>query len=62
MGYINTKWEGTEYFPIHSFHHIEFLTGNAKQAVHYYCSLFGFEYYAYSGPETGNRDSVSYVL
>ena len=62
MGYINTKWKGTEYFPIHDFHHIEFLTGNAKQAVHYYRSLFGFEAYAYSGPETGNRDAVSYVL
>ncbi len=62
MGYIDTEWKGTEYFPIYDFHHIEFLTGNAKQAAHYYRSLFGFETYAYSGPETGNRDSVSYVL
>ena len=31
LGYINTEWKGIEYFPIYDFHHIEFLTGNAKQ-------------------------------
>jgi len=62
MAFITNDWNGTEYFPIHDFHHVEFLTGNAKQAAYYYRSAFGFESYAYCGPETGIRDSVSYVL
>ena len=62
MGYMTNEWQGTEYFPIHDFHHVELLVGNAKQAVHYYRSAFGFEPYAYCGPETGIRDKVSYVL
>jgi len=41
---------------------VEYLVGNAKQAVHYYRSAFGFEPHAYCGPETGVRDKVSYVL
>ena len=62
MAYLSTIWNGTEYFPIHDFHHVEYLVGNAKQAVHYYRSAFGFEPHAYSGPETGLREKVSYVL
>ena len=62
MTYLSTKWNGTEYFPIHDFHHVEYLVGNAKQAVHYYRSAFGFEPHAYCGPETGLREKVSYVL
>ena len=62
MSLITTQWTGTEYFPIHDFHHLEFLVGNAKQAVHFYRSAFGFEPYAYSGPETGNKELASYVL
>ena len=62
MTYITNEWEGKEYFPIHDFHHVEFLVGNAKQAVHYYRSAFGFLPHAYCGPETGIRDKVSYVL
>jgi len=62
MAFITTDWTGTEYFPIEDFHHIEFLTGNAKQAVHFYRSAFGFKPYAYCGPETGQKDLVSYVL
>jgi 4-hydroxyphenylpyruvate dioxygenase len=42
--------------------YIEFYVGNARQAAHYYCRVFGFKVVAYRGPETGNRDSVSYVL
>ncbi|GAC1393035.1 MAG: 4-hydroxyphenylpyruvate dioxygenase [Vulcanimicrobiaceae bacterium] len=42
--------------------YLEFYVGNAKQAAHYYCSAFGFDQVAYAGPETGVRDSVSYVL
>jgi len=62
MTYITKEWNGTEYFPIHDFHHVELLTGNAKQAVHYYRTAFGLEPYAYCGPETGVKDAVSYVL
>ena len=62
MAYMTNEWHGKEYFPIHDFHHLEFLTGNAKQAVHYYRSAFGFQPHAYCGPETGVKDSVSYVL
>ena len=62
MGMITEKWEGIEHFKIYDFDHIEFLVGNAKQAVHFYRSIFGFQPYAYSGPETGNKEFVSYVL
>ena len=62
MAYLSTEWKGTEYCPIHDFHHIEYFVGNAKQAVHYYRSAFGFKPHAYCGPETGIRDKVSYVL
>jgi 4-hydroxyphenylpyruvate dioxygenase len=36
--------------------------GNAKQAAHFYKTAFGFQSYAYSGPETGDKEKVSYVL
>lgn len=43
-------------------HHIEFYVGNAKQAEFYYRKAFGFSRIAYSGLETGNRETTSYVL
>ncbi len=43
-------------------HHVEFWTGNAKQASFFYRKAFGFSQLAYSGLETGNRDAASYVL
>ncbi|NRB63852.1 MAG: VOC family protein, partial [Saprospiraceae bacterium] len=49
-------------FPILGTHHIEFYVGNAKQAAYYYQVAFGFSLVAYRGPETGTRDTVSYVL
>ncbi len=42
--------------------HIEFYVGNAKQAAFFYQQAFGFECVAYRGPETGERDTCSYVL
>ena len=45
-----------------NFKYIEFFVENAKQASYYYRSVFGFDGYAYSGPETGNSELVSYVL
>ena len=43
-------------------HHVEFYVGNAKQAEFYYRKAFGFSRAAYSGLETGNRETTSYVL
>ena len=48
--------------PLKAIHHIELWVGNAKQAAYYYRKAFGFSQIAYSGLETGNRDSTSYVL
>ena len=62
MTYITNDWNGTEYFPIHNFQHVELYKGDTKQAAHYYRSAFGFEVHAYCGPETRVHDSVSYLL
>lgn len=42
--------------------YIEFYVGNAKQSALYYQTAFGFQLVAYRGPETGCRESASYVL
>ncbi len=62
MAIITTEWRGTEYFPLTDIAYVEFLVGNAKQAAYFYRSAFGFHPVAYSGPETGSTDSVSYVM
>ncbi len=49
-------------FPIKGTDHIEFYVGNAKQAAHYYQAAWGYQLIAYRGPETGDREKVSYVL
>ena len=41
---------------------IEMYVGNAKQAAHYYQTVFGFEQVGYSGLETGKRDRTSIYL
>jgi 4-hydroxyphenylpyruvate dioxygenase len=43
-------------------HHVEFYVGNAKQAEFFYRKAFGFSCVAYSGLETGNRETTSYVM
>jgi 4-hydroxyphenylpyruvate dioxygenase len=43
-------------------HHVEFYVGNAKQAEFYYRKAFGFSRAGYSGLETGNRETTSYLL
>ncbi|MEX2654734.1 MAG: 4-hydroxyphenylpyruvate dioxygenase, partial [Acidimicrobiia bacterium] len=48
--------------PILGYDYIEFYVGNAKQAAHYYGSIFGFSALAYAGPETGVRDRASYLM
>lgn len=52
----------TDFLPLSGTDHIEFYVGNAKQAAHFYKTAFGFQDLAYSGPETGDREKVSYVL
>ncbi|MEH7307514.1 4-hydroxyphenylpyruvate dioxygenase [Neobacillus drentensis] len=51
-----------DFFPVRDVDYIEIYTGNAKQACHFFCTAFGFEPVAYSGLETGNRDTASYCL
>jgi 4-hydroxyphenylpyruvate dioxygenase len=46
----------------YGFDHIVFWVGNAKQAAAYYTSRFGFEYLAYRGLETGERNIASHVI
>jgi 4-hydroxyphenylpyruvate dioxygenase len=46
----------------YGFDHVVFYVGNAKQAAAYYTSRFGFEYFAYQGLETGNRQEAAHVL
>ena len=62
-GHISeTYFRSQNYFNNISFHHLEFYVGNAKQGCEYYKKIFGFSDYAYAGPETGIKDSVSYVI
>ena len=49
-------------FPVKGMDAIVFAVGNAKQAAHYYSTGFGMRLVAYSGPETGERETASYVL
>jgi 4-hydroxyphenylpyruvate dioxygenase len=49
-------------FPVKGMDAVIFAVGNAKQAAHYYSTAFGMKVVAYSGPETGRADRVSYVL
>jgi 4-hydroxyphenylpyruvate dioxygenase len=51
-----------DFFPVKDVDYLEMYSGNAKQSAHYFCTAFGFKIVAYSGLETGNRETVSYVL
>ncbi len=51
-----------DFLPLLGTDYIEFYVGNAKQAAHYYRSVFGFQPVAYAGPETGVRGKASYVI
>src|SRR6476660_5114991 len=52
----------SDFCPIRNIDHLELYVGNAKQAAAFYMNAFGFMPTAYSGLETGNRDTASYVL
>ncbi len=51
-----------DFMPLLGTDYIELYVSNSKQAAHYYKSAFGFADLAYSGLETGNTVSESYVL
>jgi 4-hydroxyphenylpyruvate dioxygenase len=49
-------------FPVTGWDAAVWAVGNATQSAHYFQSALGMELVAYSGPETGNRDHVAFVL
>jgi 4-hydroxyphenylpyruvate dioxygenase len=51
-----------DFFPVRDVDYLELYVGNAKQAAHFFQTAFGFKVVAYSGLETGSRDTTSYVL
>src|SRR5947209_18696910 len=51
-----------DYMPLLGIDHVELYVGNALQAAYYYVHAFGFKEVAYSGLETGQRESVSHVV
>ncbi|MEZ5424234.1 MAG: 4-hydroxyphenylpyruvate dioxygenase [Pyrinomonadaceae bacterium] len=59
---LNTETVAKNPLGLKKIHHVEFYVGNAKQAEFYYRKAFGFSRAAYSGLETGNRETTSYLL
>ena len=51
-----------DFLPLQGTDYVEFYVGNAKQAAHFYKTAFGFQSLAYAGPETGQKDRVSYAI
>jgi len=49
-------------FPVTGWDAAVWVVGNATQSAHFFVSAFGMDLVAYSGPETGNRDHVAFVL
>ena len=54
--------EAADPFPVSGWDALVWTVGNAVQTAHFFQSALGMELVAYSGPETGNRDSHAYVL
>lgn len=52
----------TDFLPLKKIDYIEFYCGNAKQSSLYYQYGFGFKLTGYSGLETKNSKSASYLL
>jgi 4-hydroxyphenylpyruvate dioxygenase len=48
--------------PLHGIDHVELWVGNAAHATYFLTRAYGFTEVAYSGLETGARESVSHVL
>ncbi len=59
---VAKEGQDVDFLPIQGTDYIEFYVSNCKQAAHFYQTAFGFQPLAYSGPETGVHDRVSYVV
>jgi len=67
---MNTKTEeiakihqdAPDFMPINGTDYLEFYVSNAKQAAHFYRSAMGFSPLAFSGLETQNKETESYVV
>jgi 4-hydroxyphenylpyruvate dioxygenase len=51
-----------DFLPLQGTVYVDFYVGYAKQAVHFFKRVFGFQSLAYSGAETGVRDRASYAI
>lgn len=49
-------------FPLQGFSHLEWWVGNAFQTAQFLRSQLGFAITGYRGPETGTRETASYLL
>ena len=49
-------------FPVIGWDAVVWAVGNAHQTAHFLQSALGMQLVAYTGPETGTRDHVGYVL
>ena len=49
-------------FPLKGFSHLEWWVGNAFQTAQFFRSHVGFAITGYRGPETGTRETASYLL
>ncbi len=47
---------------IRGYHFVEFYVGSAKMTAYWFAKALGLECTAYSGPETGIRDRISFLL
>ncbi|MDH3650354.1 MAG: 4-hydroxyphenylpyruvate dioxygenase [Saprospiraceae bacterium] len=54
--------EASDFMPIMGTDYIELYVGNARQAAHYYQSVFGFKSLAHAGLQTGLTDRESFVV
>ncbi len=49
-------------FKLKGFSHLEWWVGNAFQTAQFFRAMLGFQIIGYRGPETGVRDTASYLL
>lgn len=61
VGLVEYDEEGDP-FPVTGWDAVVWSVGNATQAALHYQHVYGMQLVAYSGPETGNRDHLAFVL
>lgn len=54
--------DASDPFPVTGWDAAVWVVGNATQSAHFFTAAMGMDLVAYSGPETGNRDHVAFVL